>query len=120
MISLTLDQPPSVNALYTNVNRIGRVKTREYKSWKELVGRQIKAQPISAPCPSPFSAVVRVGKCSQARDLDNFLKPVLDALKDNKIIHDDNLLNVHMAAAVRDFENVPQGKIIIELTPIIK
>jgi hypothetical protein len=44
LISLTFLAPPSTNALFANVPRHGRVRTKMYKEWANAAGWEIKAQ----------------------------------------------------------------------------
>ncbi len=44
MIRITLPLPPSVNALYRNVAKRGRVKTERYNTWLQAAGWALKEQ----------------------------------------------------------------------------
>lgn len=83
---IVLPFPPSLNAAYSNVPKIGRVKTKRYKDWLN------KAPPLDE----------RVnGKCTisyeiyqpdaRSRDGNNLLKVVLDYIVSQGVIEDDNM-----------------------------
>lgn len=76
------DLPPSANALFTTrKGSSARIKTTEYRRWLEAAIARIRVQ---ADCAhygqkTPFAVHVQAG-VNRARDLDNVIKPTLDAL----------------------------------------
>lgn len=98
---LVLPDPISVNALFRNVPKVGRVITGEYKAWRKLTGQYLMAQ---RPLPS-FTCQVRmtfyVGEKNTGQmDTDNVLKAYTDALVKARVIHDDSRKWVRRTAAV--------------------
>lgn len=89
--SVELPIPPSTNNLFFTKGR-KRIKTQEYRDWTE------RALPILRglkPVPGPVIVVVRVlGKINAQRDLDNFLKPIGDAMKAAGAFPDDSVKHV--------------------------
>lgn len=87
MITLTIPRPPSLNGIYANRSG-GRLKTSEYKKWREVAAWEIKAQR-----PKPFigniTVSLEVGKPRRG-DIDNRIKPVLDALQEAGVIENDS------------------------------
>lgn len=91
MIRLTLPVPPSVNALYRNVNGRGRVKTKAYKLWltqadMHLLAHRVtgdKLMPIEGPC----ELQIRLPKIRG--DVSNRTKAAEDYLVSRRITGDD-------------------------------
>lgn len=86
---LCCDPPPSTNNLFITA-RGRRIKSPEYRSWITAAGWQFKQ------CkPSPIKGRVAVSITvprNNRRDLDNFLKPLLDLIVAHGIIKNDNLV----------------------------
>ena len=82
---ITLPVPPSVNAMYRNVPKVGRVKTGAYKAWQKdaalMVGHH---EPITGPVVVSM-AIPENGR----RDLDNHAKPILDFINKRGLIDSD-------------------------------
>lgn len=95
-----LPVPPSANAMYT-----GRVfKSAAYRDWLTsahlAVRRELRGVDVHAfERREKFEAVLRVG-VGHNRDIDNVIKPVLDALEAARVIPDDRYCN--RVEAVRD------------------
>ena len=86
-MSVILPAPPSANAMYKIVNR-KRVKTKRYARWKVSVGYLLLARFRQMPHKTPLRVELRAA-VSHHRDLDNLIKPTLDALQACGVIHDD-------------------------------
>ena len=85
----TLPLPPSTNNLFATV-RGKRVKSREYRAWLSAVAPLL----VELRPPKALPAAVRVGvfgKVNAARDLDNMLKPIGDALVAGGVLPGDSL-----------------------------
>lgn len=82
--------PPSVNNLFFNVPRRGRVKTPAYRAWLDLAGQELRLLQ-RAPHHSGDVAVEIAAQelRHRGRDLDNLCKPILDALVTFRVIDDD-------------------------------
>jgi len=78
--------PPSLNAAYSNVPGVGRVKTKRYKDWIHkcpALSDRVKGQvTISYEIYQPDA---------RKRDGSNLLKVVLDFLVSEEVIEDDNM-----------------------------
>lgn len=114
MYKITLTAPPSVNSLYTNVRKVGRVKTPAYKQWQELAMWEMKVRPV-VKFIEPVRVVINIGKCTLARDADNFCKSALDFLVKAQVIQNDNLGHVHEVVSRKAFDEVQEGKIRIDV-----
>lgn len=89
---IELPWPPSVNASTRNVSGKGRVKTKEYKAWREqaewLLRVRHKKERLSTN--KGYSCrIVASRPDRRRRDIDNFIKPVVDALVASGVVPDD-------------------------------
>ncbi len=96
-----LPLPPSSNHLWRSVVRKGRVlvvKSDAYKAWLEEVALLLPRpkHPAEGFC---SVEIMLNGNVYRARDLDNFLKPTIDAVKARGILLDDNLNHVRQITA---------------------
>ena len=115
-VTVTLPHPPSVNHAFYNLSGGGRGKTRAYKDWREEAGWEIKIQKagkvtgaVAIDC-----RVSPVFEVKRKRDLDNFLKPLCDALVDLQLIEDDSLI---VDLRIRWDQKIEQGKVVVRVTP---
>lgn len=96
MISLTVPYPPSANRMW---RRSGAKihKSTEYQNWLKQVGWLIKSKRVSA-IEGPYNLALKIapvrnqdGSASKRqRDLDNFIKPISDALQACGVIENDS------------------------------
>jgi Holliday junction resolvase RusA-like endonuclease len=91
------EMPPSANAMRKSfVDKSGKlrsVKTETYAAWKEATSWEIagkKLECISGPY-RLYIAVQRDWRSKRARDIDNIIKPVSDALVAAGVVSDDSL-----------------------------
>lgn len=90
------DMPPSANGLRKSFVRNGKVmsaKTDAYSSWREAALWEIASQ-RAGRIEGPYSlsiAVQRNWRSKRARDIDNIIKPVSDALVKAGVVTDDSL-----------------------------
>lgn len=98
MIRIAISEmPPSTNGLRNHfVDADGKVrstKTKRYAEWREAVAWEIAAaRPGKIDGPYSLSlAVQRDWRSKRARDIDNLIKPISDALVAAGIISDDSL-----------------------------
>lgn len=90
------DMPPSANSLRKSFVRNGKVvsaKTDAYSAWREAAIWEIAGQ-RAGRIDGPYSlsiAVQRHWRSKRARDIDNVIKPVSDALVKAGVVKDDSL-----------------------------
>lgn len=116
VVTVTLPIPPSVNHAYWNAPRRGRVKTKAYREWRKEAGWEINIQK-----PGKVLGLVVIDyrvspvfHVKRKRDLDNFLKPLSDALVDLGLIEDDSLI---IDLRIRWDEQIEQGKVVVRVEP---
>lgn len=91
MAKLTLPLPPSTNHIFHNKRKGGRGKTKEYKAWMNECLWMTVASRRELPEPTKkerYTVLIHV-RTDDCRDLDNFLKPVIDFLQAAGVIYDD-------------------------------
>jgi len=114
-IKIILPFPPSLNAAYSNVPGVGRVKTKRYKEWLEKCPDLFDK--ISGPVTISYE-IYQPDK--RQRDGSNLLKIFLDYLVSELVIEDDNMnivvgeqwinrgidkKNPRIEATIRSFKN---------------
>lgn len=92
MITLTLPYPPSTNGLWRSSKRKDGTpyvhRTKRYMTWLNSAGWEIRAQkPSRIDGPVEITIVLKRG--AKNHDLDNRIKPILDALQKFHVIEDD-------------------------------
>lgn len=90
------DMPPSANAMrshFVNDGKVKSTKSKAYAAWKKAASWEIaaaRAGKIDGPY-RLYIAVQRDWRTKRARDIDNIIKPVSDALVAAGVITDDHL-----------------------------
>lgn len=88
-VTLALQIPPSLNNCFVNSPHGGRFPSGRYKEWMAAAQSALEAQN-----PPRFTAVVevliRIAHPVRQCDIDNRIKPILDALTKAKIIPGDD------------------------------
>jgi Holliday junction resolvase RusA-like endonuclease len=90
------EMPPSANAMRSHFIACGKVqsvKSKAYAAWKKTTAWEIAAArpgKIAGPY-RLYIAVHRGWRTKRARDIDNTIKPVSDALVAAGIVTDDSL-----------------------------
>lgn len=110
--SLVLPLPPSANASYRNVSGKGRAKTKAYKNWRTDAVKSIWAQVRADKRVGGPTAVTIYIPVGCALDLDNTIKPILDALVQSRRIDDDR--NVWSILAFRSTDDKGNARIIVD------
>ena len=97
MIRIAISEmPPSANAMrshFISGGKVQSVKSKPYAAWKKATAWEIAAArpgKITGPY-RLYIAVQRDWRSKRARDIDNTIKPVSDALVAAGIVSDDSL-----------------------------
>lgn len=91
MTQITLPWPPSLNNLYFNASRGGRVKSKRYAAWSTEAWAILRQQRPEA-VQGPFRlTIIAERPDNRRRDLDGLLKAPLDLLVACGIVQDDSL-----------------------------
>ncbi len=90
------DMPPSTNGLrksFVKGGKVMSVKSDQYTAWRDAALWEIAAQrPGKVDGPYTLSiAVQRHWRSKRARDIDNIIKPLSDALVKAGVVQDDSL-----------------------------
>lgn len=111
-------KPPAANNIYAERrDGKGRVKTDEYKKWRALAARSMKEELPRFGSKEPVRVVIGTSMNRQG-DLDNIIKPLLDALKVAHVIGDDRY--VDRIEAEREPRGViPDGFVVLTVHPHI-
>jgi crossover junction endodeoxyribonuclease RusA len=109
--ALALPMPPSANNLWANVPGKGRVRTKQYRRWREDAGWSIRAARVPKVA-GRVAIRIHAGLPGRKRDLDNLVKPILDALTSFGVIEDDCLAN---RIAVEWSAGVASGHVNVEV-----
>lgn len=107
MTVLEIPIPPSTNNMFVNVKGRGRVKSTEYRKWRDAAGWFIQSQPHpKVPGKVNITIEVRRGR----GDIDNRVKPVLDLLVLNRLIDDDR----HVESVTARWADIDSCRVTIE------
>ena len=99
----TIDPPPSANKLFRNAtpkdNVRGRIKTKKYHDWRNLVVHQLRLQKRGLPTlTGPVAVSITRRRHHPLLDLSNGIKPVEDALQAAGIIENDRQVTLICAS----------------------
>ena len=82
---IRLPFPPSVN----RTRKVDRAN-RKLATWKRNAGKELLLQPVM-PIVEPYHLDITLERPDKRRrDLDNFLKPILDLLQEHGVTPDDS------------------------------
>jgi len=87
--SVLLDMPPSNNRMWRK-GSTGIYPSAEYKSWKSAAAVEVMAARKGATFHGAVEVVIIAKRIHKLRDLDNCIKPILDALQLGQVVEDDN------------------------------
>lgn len=88
--SVHLDTPPSVNRIWQPGN-FGMFKTAEYKAWKKSAGVEVMAsRKQGLKFVEPVEVIIIARRHNPRADVDNLIKPILDAVQFGQLIENDN------------------------------
>lgn len=118
MTTLTLPYPPTLNHLYKNVRRGGRVKTPEYKQWRDAAVAVVRAQRPAKVNGSYRLTILLDRPDLRARDIDNTTKALSDALKLAEVIDDDSKAQSILIAWAWD-SVVKGGDVTLSIEPAV-
>jgi Holliday junction resolvase RusA-like endonuclease len=98
---IVLPPPISTNALFRNVEKVGRVKSTPYKEWLAVVDQYLRAQPHLPRFLQPVGITLYTGEKDVGNmDSDNVAKAYIDTLKRAGIIKDDSRKYVRSSRAI--------------------
>ena len=87
-IRIILPMPPSLNGSFYNSKNRGRVKTYKYRDWQRVAGLMLARYKSKSLPQGPYAARIEL-PLDRRSDIDNRIKPVLDALVRAGLTPDD-------------------------------
>lgn len=112
--SLTLSMvPPSLNNIFANRRKGGRMKTAVYGGWLSVAHMDLRRQP-SWHVPGKVKIALTFSRCDTRADLDNLIKPTLDLLVAAGRIADDR----NVVGLEADFGDIFGVKIDVSTIPL--
>lgn len=85
--------PPSANQLFANVAGRGRIKTKRYMTWLNAARWEIQAAKPKM-VEGPVWVSIAIERTSKLSDLDNRVKPTIDALQGLVIKNDRQVIRL--------------------------
>jgi crossover junction endodeoxyribonuclease RusA len=109
--------PPSVNQIYRNVPKVGRVKTGDYKVWEKLADSYGYLTP-RVQFTTPVKAEYAFHKPdNRRRDISNLEKAVGDTLVRWGVVADDSLIH-HLTLRWAAPEEVSVGEVSVTVSEL--
>lgn len=102
-IAFTIPIPPSTNALFANVPKVGRVKTRAYRDWINAAGWALKSQRVGSIA-GPYAVTIRLPDNIRG-DIGNREKAINDLMVAHKITPDDRFCREILITTIPGIEN---------------
>lgn len=118
-VELILPFPPSVNSLYfqgkTHGQKFLSKKGREYKKMLVDLHSNDDLNPITEPL---FVQITIVPPDNRMRDLDNYIKPILDGIKYLEMIEDDSQVQVLLVSKEAPNIKYNKGLVVVKMSDI--
>lgn len=116
MIQYIFPFPPSVNSLYfqgkTHGQKFLSKKGREYKKMLFDLYSNDDLNPITEDI---IANIVIIPPDNRIRDLDNYIKPILDGLKYLEVIQDDSQIKTLTTSIVPPIPKYNKGFVLVQL-----
>lgn len=108
--SAHMDLPPSANRMWRK-GPFGMHPSAEYKAWKTAAATDAMIGRKGVTFDTPVSVVIIMQRAHKLRDMDNNIKPILDALQLGQMLKDDNLVHqLHVRWAIESDTQTLQGR----------
>lgn len=112
---LYLNWPPTINSYYKCAKHGGKVLSRKGRLYREAVAEDVREQtgPILLD-EKMLVEVILFPPDRRTRDLDNYMKPLLDALTNAEFWEDDRLID---QLPIYRGESVQNGQVQLRVSP---
>jgi Holliday junction resolvase RusA-like endonuclease len=102
--SVHLDTPPSTNKIWQPGPR-GMFRTAAYKTWRTAAGVEVMASRKNGlKFVEPVEIIIIARRHNKLADIDNLIKPSIDALQFGQLIENDNQVECVTARWAKDHD----------------
>ena len=111
------DMPPSANRMWRK-GPFGMHPSAEYKAWKTAASVEVLKSRRGLCIDAPVEVTLVARQTHKGRDLDNIIKPCIDALQEGGLLSNDNhvrRLFVRWADAEHDVKDLNGREVRIEV-----
>lgn len=115
--SALFDMPPSANRMWRK-GPFGMHASAEYKAWKTAASMQVLIGRKGQTFDCPVEVTLIAKQTHKGRDLDNIIKPCIDALQEGGLLSNDNhvrKLFVRWADYPSDVKELGGREVLIEV-----
>lgn len=107
--SVHFDTPPSTNKIWQPGPR-GMFRTADYKRWRSSAGVEVMAaRKGGLKFAEGIEVTIIARRHNKLADIDNLIKPTLDALQFGQLIENDNQVECVMARWAKDHDLADMG-----------
>ena len=92
-MNFVFEMPPTANKIWRVRKGFLPYKSKEYEDWKTAASWEIQYQRHGKQFSEPVKVSIAAKRNHASSDLDNRIKPILDALQDGGAVVNDNLVH---------------------------
>lgn len=120
LAQITLPCPPSMNSIWRVGRRVGSKKSvvylsGTYKNWLETIVLDVRRMPKIKDYPIRVEIKVQAGNDWRKRDIDNLIKPTLDALVKFGCLEGDDSKKITSISIQFEQAKKPKSEIVVSL-----
>lgn len=123
LAQITLPCPPSINSIWRVGRRVGSKKSvmylsGAYKNWLETIALDVRRLPKITDYPVRVEIKVQAGNDWRKRDIDNLIKPTLDALVKFGCLEGDDTKKITSISIQFEQAQKPKSEIVVALIKV--